>query len=124
MKTKNNRRIATSLPVNKPTEETTHILVSLFYSKGGPNFFTAQFDRKGYYVSVSPVKEENQNGYSTVTCVLGTGCKLLIEESARFNHKRLESLWEVIDKNIKDGTRCAVTDMINEVAKKSKVGVN
>lgn len=58
----------------------THLNVSVFYDKGGPNYFSGGSNRRGYYVSVTPVKKEN----GCVSYTLFTGVKLFISETSRY----------------------------------------
>jgi hypothetical protein len=41
------------VPVVNPTEDATHIEVSVFYQKGGVNYVTSNREPGGIYVSVS-----------------------------------------------------------------------
>ena len=38
------------------SDKGTHIKVEVFYAKGGINYFTGTSERRGIYLSISPVK--------------------------------------------------------------------
>lgn len=57
----------------------THLLCSLYYSKGGMNYWTSRNEERGYYASISPVTLEG--GFERY--VAFTGCKDCIVPCAR-----------------------------------------
>ena len=57
--------------------------VEVYYSLGGLNYFTSKSDPRGYYLSITPVKREDHNGYVSESVVLGSGVKTLIKETKR-----------------------------------------
>lgn len=76
----------------------THLKIQLYYSKGGMNYFSGTTERRGIYLSVSPVSVFQGNGYTTETYTGFSGVKELVEECARFNPKRFEAMEEPADR--------------------------
>jgi hypothetical protein len=66
--------------------------VNLFYTKGGGNYFNAQIDNRGYYLSVKAVEKSSGNGYQVESYVLFNGVKSLVQTANRFSQKVLETL--------------------------------
>lgn len=62
----------------------THIEVSVYYDKGGINFYNGNNDRRGFYLSVTPVKKDA--GF--VSILLGSGLKKLILTTGRYSEKQ------------------------------------
>jgi len=58
----------------------THLEVSVYYTKGGANYFAGGTTPRGYYISVIPVTKGN----GTVSFVMFTGRKKLLFETARY----------------------------------------
>lgn len=61
----------------------THIKVRLYYSKGGYNYATSRIEKRGWYVSFTPVKKDE---YFEST-ILGSGAKDCIVECDRRTKK-------------------------------------
>lgn len=61
----------------------THIKVRLYYSKGGYNYVTFRNEKRGWYVSFTPVRKDE---YFEST-VLGSGAKDCIVECGRRTKK-------------------------------------
>jgi hypothetical protein len=65
----------------KDNPKATHLKVSLYYSLGGANYFTGTNERRGIWLSVSPVtKDDVSESYTAFT-----GVKECLKEMARFN---------------------------------------
>lgn len=62
----------------------TWLKVETYYNKGGENVFTELQERRGYYLSVSPVKRER--GFESYTAF--SGLKLLLLEVGRKSPKQ------------------------------------
>ena len=62
----------------------THLEVSVYYQKGGINYFTNNYDERGFYISVTPVKKEG----GIITTTLFTGLKQLIFTVSRYSEKQ------------------------------------
>ena len=72
------------------SDKGTHIKVEVFYTKGGVNYFTGTTERRGIYLSVSPVKLTiYENGSRSEGYVAFTGTKQFIEELKRYSDKKL-----------------------------------
>ena len=70
-----------------PLSKENHFLrVDLYYSLGGYNVFTYKEERRGYYMSVSPV--EKSRGFETYIAISGT--KYCMFEVARKTKKQAE----------------------------------
>lgn len=65
----------------------THLKVEVYYSKGGMNYFTGSNEKRGIYLSVSPVtrseRSESYMGFS--------GIKKHLVDMARFNQKTFDN---------------------------------
>lgn len=67
--------------------------IKVYYSKGGINCFTYRNEPRGYYLSVSPVKLEQRDGYSTETIVAFSGIKnILLEVNRKSNSSAQKAL--------------------------------
>ncbi len=75
-----------------------HVKMTVYYSKGGYNYFTSETNRRGYYVSITPVTIHfRDSGFMSEESVLmggDSGGKLLIEETTRFNAKKMPEMVE------------------------------
>lgn len=67
--------------------ENVFVKVEVYYNLGGMNCFTCKEERRGYYVSVSPVERVNRGGYITETCAAYSGYKVLLKEVKRKSKK-------------------------------------
>jgi hypothetical protein len=61
--------------------------VEVYYSLGGLNYFTGRQEKRGYYLSVTPVEIEDHGGYRTETVTLFSGVKELLKEVTRRSKK-------------------------------------
>lgn len=87
-KTENPRRIEIArINVSK---ERTWIEVKVVYEKGGMSMWDYKQRPSGYYLSVGPI-ERTPDGKGLIMTLV-SGCRSLIEESPRFNAKRLAKL--------------------------------
>jgi hypothetical protein len=71
------------------SEKATHLKVQLYYDKGGMNYFTGGTQRRGLYLSVSPVSRSESGVFATESYTAFTGTKQLIKELKRFSDKAL-----------------------------------
>lgn len=62
--------------------------VSIFYDKGGSNYFSGGVNRRGYYVSATPKKVEG----NFVKMTMFEGLKMFLLEVNRFSQKKLDEL--------------------------------
>lgn len=68
------------------------VVVELFYSKGGHNYFHGQEDPRGYALSTQVEKREQFDGYGTRQVILGSGFKKMIKEAKTFNQKAMDKV--------------------------------
>ena len=71
--------------------DATHLEVSVYYTKGGVNFFSGGSTPRGYYLSVKPVTK----GQRTISYVLFSGSARLLMETKRFSAKQLAQAVEI-----------------------------
>ena len=72
------------------SDKGTHIKVEVFYTKGGINYFTGTTERRGIYLSISPVKLTiYEGGGRSEGYVAFTGVKQFVTELKRANDKKL-----------------------------------
>lgn len=68
--------------------QTTHIKIEVYYSLGGYNYFTYKPERRGYYISVTPVeRREYAPGCMMEGYTAFTGYKALLKEVTRKSAK-------------------------------------
>ena len=65
-------------------KDATHLEVSVYYTKGGANYFSGGMIPRGYYVSVTPVTKGN----GTISFAMFTGRKRFLFETARYTDKQ------------------------------------
>lgn len=75
------------IELQQTTRNTTHLLIELKYNLGGYNYFTYKQEPRGYYLSVSPVKLEQRDGYTLESYTAFTGTKYLVKEVTRKSEK-------------------------------------
>ena len=62
----------------------THLEVSVYYTKGGMNYFAGSNILRGYYLSVRPITKTDRS----VSFDLFSGLKRLLFETARYTDKQ------------------------------------
>lgn len=67
----------------KTNKENVFLKVETYYNKGGINYFSYKTERRGYYLSVSPV--ERARGFESY--IAFSGIKFLIKEVKRQSEK-------------------------------------
>ena len=85
------------LPISNPTEDVTHIEVTVFYQKCGFNYGTGNREPGGIYCAARPVKVAD----GMVSFVLFSGTKRLLETAERLNRKRLAAVGERVEADVK-----------------------
>lgn len=71
----------------EPNSSATHLKVEIYYSKGGANYFTGTNEKRGIYLSVSPVtRKENSESYMGFS-----GIKKHLVDMARFSQKTFDN---------------------------------
>jgi len=89
-------------------KDATHLEVSVYYTKGGANYFSGGTNPRGYYLSVKPVtKSEN-----SVSFVMFTGRSKFLLETNRYSDKQFAKAVEM--------SRDARTELIAAVLSESK----
>lgn len=77
------QRIIKELPILN--NKANVLEVTLYYTKGGMNYFTGNNEKRGLYLSVTPIeKGEFSRGFSAFS-----GVKKHVKEMTRFNQKVL-----------------------------------
>lgn len=77
------QRIIKELPILN--NKANVLEVTLYYTKGGMNYFTGNNEKRGLYLSVTPIeKREFSRGFSAFS-----GVKKHVKEMTRFNQKVL-----------------------------------
>ncbi len=77
------RIIIRSLPTTEPNR---FVEVEVYYDAGGRSFLSGEFNKRGYYLAVQPVKREG----NCKSMLAFSGTKTLIEEVKRFSAKKLQ----------------------------------
>lgn len=74
------------MPTSDP--EGRELKIAVNYDNGEVNYFTGDRPRRGFYLSVTPVKRtEHFESFSAFS-----GTKMLVEEAERFSQKKLDAL--------------------------------
>lgn len=95
MKTPRIDRWTKRLKLDDDSRAATHLDICLYYSAGGINMFSGGIDRRGYWVSISPVVI--RDGYVTSTLGDARGGRALLEQAPRFNQRRFNDLRDALD---------------------------
>jgi hypothetical protein len=95
------------------TGDATHVEVSIYYSKGGMNYFTGNNEARGLYLSVTPVSlTTHEGGFKSRSFKAFSGVKQHIKSMGRFNEKVLNE--EVVDEDM-------LKKLLNHVLEKGKI---
>lgn len=62
--------------------------VSIFYDKGGYNYYNGGVNRRGFYVSATPKTKDG----NSIRVVMFEGLKMFLLETGRFSQKKLDEL--------------------------------
>ena len=76
-------------------QEVNYIKVEFYYSKGGMNYMTYKNEKRGYYISVTPVKREDRGSYCMESYVGFSGFKDCLLEVTRQSKKAEETAREI-----------------------------
>ena len=88
------RSLSTNVPTDK-LADATHLKVSVFYNKGGINYFTYKTEPGGYWASVRPITVEVGERFTSEKFMMfgdDRGFKVFLGPAARFNRKMLDRL--------------------------------
>jgi len=77
------RIIVRSMPTTEPHR---FVEVEVYYDAGGRSFLSGEFNKRGYYLAVQPVKREG----NCKSMLAFSGTKTLIEEVKRFSARKLQ----------------------------------
>jgi hypothetical protein len=66
--------------------DATHLELSVYYNKGGANYFNGGVDPRGYYLCVKPVRKGN----GMIRYTMFTGLSRFLFETKRFSAKQFE----------------------------------
>jgi len=69
----------------------SHLEVSVYYTKGGANYFCGGTIQRGYYVSVTPVTKKG----GTISFELFAGCKRFLFAANRYTDKQFQRAIEM-----------------------------
>ena len=75
------------IELKENTSDVTHLKVEVYYDLGGYNYFAYTEKKRGYYVSVTPVKKWTVDGVPMESFTAFTGFKMLVKEVARKSKK-------------------------------------
>lgn len=70
------------------TIENLKIKTRIYYHLGGINYFTGNVEKRGYYLSVSPVTVETSGIYKIESFTAFSGTKVLLLECNRKSYKK------------------------------------
>lgn len=84
--------------LDNPTNDANALVIEVYYSKGGINYFTYNIERRGYYLSVCPVL--SASGFLSYTSFSGT--KVLLKEVSRKSAKAEAEAEEIAKSKIVD----------------------
>ncbi len=90
------------------------VRLSLNYNKGGMNYFTYANERRGFYLSASPLTINKRDGWTSEEYVGFSGSKLFVEELKRFSQKKLDSF---------EPTQEQVELLLNTVTKRNEIEI-
>jgi hypothetical protein len=96
------------------------VKVSVYYSKGGINYFNYQNEPSAIWASLTPMKVESRDGMSTEQYIMGKGLKVNLEAATRLNRKNVEKAFERVLAEITVGAG-QVWEAIQEVCKRQEV---
>lgn len=75
--------------------EVNNLRVELYYDLGGMNYFTSKVERRGYYLSVTPVSVSRSSYYTSEQSTAFSGIKVLLREADR-QSKKAENIASII----------------------------
>lgn len=92
------------IEVKENSKDITHLKIEVYYDLGGYSYFTYTEKKRGYYVSVTPVKRWTVEGVVMESFTAFTGFKMLVKEVSRKSKKAeseaLQSAEKITDKMI------------------------
>jgi hypothetical protein len=94
---RSDRSITAQIDLPAPMGDSTHLEVSVSYAKGGISYWDYKTYPDAYWLTIKPVRVEGP----MLSYMLGKGMRSKLEESGRFNRKKLEALWAEVANSIK-----------------------
>jgi hypothetical protein len=86
------------IEVKENTSDITHLKVEVYYDLGGYSYFTYTEKKRGYYVSVTPVKRWIVDGVQMESFAAFTGFKMLVKEVSRKSKKANDEVIQAAEK--------------------------
>lgn len=77
--------------------ENNVLKIEVYYSLGGYDYFSYKEEKRGFYISLRPMKESKEGLCSFSLFGKDSGYKILLEEVKRNNPKRLKVLKEAFE---------------------------
>lgn len=74
--------------------------VSVFYQKGGMNWYNGKQESGGFYVSFHSGVSDKNDKYSSFTCMLFDGFKIRVADGTRDNKKKCQTILDSITEEI------------------------
>jgi hypothetical protein len=65
----------------------TTFRIEIYYYKGGMDISSFQNQKRGFYLSVTPVKREIKEGYTIDQYMAYSGVKMLLKEVTRYSER-------------------------------------
>ena len=95
-------------------KDVTDLKISVYYSKGGLNFYNGKNEPSAIWAGLTPLKRDTSNGFRTEQFIMGRGLKINLEPAERLNRKRVEAAFQRVlaDVTMKTGR---VWDAIQQV---------
>jgi len=83
------------------------VRVSIYYTKGGNSAFTSKTQRRGVYVSITPItRERTEYGFADMQSLFGdvqtSGFKVLVLEMKKFSEKKLTSVAVLCEDSVEE----------------------
>ena len=87
------------------------VRVEVYYSKGGMNYWNYKQEPRGIYVSVSSLKVERGENFTTEAYTMGTsGAKLFVSELQRKTASKIQAVAEKVDAVVPQVAELFTTD--------------
>lgn len=81
-----------------PVGGANYLKVEVYYALGGHNYFTGNNERRGYYLSISPIEIKSLDGkFNCESYTAFTGYKFLLFEASRKSQKGMEKAIEMFN---------------------------
>lgn len=108
------------LPVSNPTDNITHIRVSVDYSKGGTSYFDGRSRPRGIYIHANPIAI-TKDGF--VRCLLGHGGCCVIEQLKAFSTRKLHAACQQVAEDLRYGGNGMASSVVLAVLGKESLSL-